>query len=71
MPVLARTARQLSAGLSSPAFNSAFRELSAARRTYEDAPRDPRDIAPLARASARLQDARSHMHATLHGERTS
>lgn len=70
MSDLATTARRLSSRLSSAAFDSSFRELSAARDTYDRAPRSPDDVVQLARASARLADARSRMHATLHGRRT-
>lgn len=43
-------------------FDSAFRELAAARIAYEDEPRDPQRIAALSAARTRLEAARREMH---------
>lgn len=65
MADLTRIGRQLARRLSSPAFDAAFSQLATARVAYEEVPRDPRDVAQLARASAHLVDARRDMQATL------
>lgn len=49
----------------SPAFEAAFRELSSARRAYEDVDRTPEHLQRLAQAHLRLTGARDVMHRVL------
>lgn len=49
----------------SPAFEAAFRELSSARRAYEDVDRTPERIPPLAQAHLRLANARDVINRVL------